>query len=132
MPKIESLAKDVAIRALSVAGGSEVAKSLGITLAPHQVKAVIEEDVITGSDLEGSVQPESSEGRSDPEGETEDPDLLSAEEIGFTGAEVEEEVEVEAKPVIVKKPMSMPSIKHPKSAYPTLNSTFLGLAVIGG
>ncbi len=136
MPKIESLAKDVAIRALSVAGGSEVAKSLGITLAPHQVKAVIEEDVITGSDLEGSVQPESSEGRSDPEGETEDPDLLSAEEIGFTGAEVGEEVEVEVKPVIVKKPMTMPSIKLPKISLPHFKLNLSGIGrhwwMIGG
>ena len=76
LPKIEALAKDVTIRALSVAGGSEVAKSLGFAVS-------------SGSDLEGSAQPAETEaGRSDPKGEP-DPVLLTAQEIGF----VEEKID---------------------------------------
>lgn len=52
LPKVEALPKDVAIRALAVAGGSEVAKSLGFTVS--------ETTVPKGSDLDGSVQPERS------------------------------------------------------------------------
>ncbi|MFH2085664.1 MAG: baseplate J/gp47 family protein [bacterium] len=55
IPKIEALGKDVSIRALAVAGGSEVAKSLGFSV----------------SDPKGKIEPDT-------------PELLSAEDIGFT------------------------------------------------
>lgn len=143
IPKIESLPKDVTIRALSVAGGSEVAKSLGITLAPHQVKAVADEP--EGLDLEGSAQPELSEGRSDPEGETEEPDLLTADEIGFTSVvpgdsplveDLAADLEPVSKPTIVKKPMSIPRIHLPKFTLPRLKINFAGIGkhwwLVGG
>jgi RNase H-fold protein (predicted Holliday junction resolvase) len=78
LPKIEALAKDVTIRALAVAGGSEVAKSLGFAVSETSPEP-------TGSDLEGRAQPADTEaGRSDPE-----EILLSAQEIGF----VEEKID---------------------------------------
>jgi len=61
-PKIEALPKDVTIRALSVAGGSEVAKSLGISLGP-----VIPS---TMDQSEEEVYEEASDQDSDPDAET--------------------------------------------------------------
>jgi hypothetical protein len=76
IPKIEALAKDVAIRALVVAGGSEVAKSLGLSIseiAPARPGPI------------GNPEAE----RSDPIGEPDEPDLLTAEEIGFTSSKID-------------------------------------------
>ncbi len=80
-PKIEALPKDVAIQALAVAGGSEVAKSLGFAVSESTPTGPGLAGP-SGSDLEGSAQPrpDNLRGRSDPEGEV----LLSAQEIGFT------------------------------------------------
>lgn len=65
-PKIEALAKDVAIRALVVAGGSEVAKSLGIAVTTPSPVVVVESPTLP------EAQPIKEE------------DFLSAQEIGFT------------------------------------------------
>lgn len=96
-PKIESLAKDVTIRALVVAGGSEVAKSLGLAMSD----SVSEQDLApSGSDLGGDSSTEAPftpgvKGSHTPgvlensESTEIDPsdfnlELLTAEEIGFT------------------------------------------------
>lgn len=130
-PKIESLPKDVAIRALSVAGGSEVAKSLGMDVTKTQVSAVAEvepetEEVVNVDPMET----DSVESTQVVEPVEDVPELLTAEEIGFTTSTIdkdekvskveEEEPELEpvAKPVTVKKSMSMPSIHLPKIKLP--------------
>jgi hypothetical protein len=77
-PKIEALAKDVAIRALSVAGGSEVAKSLGLSVVATTVKEPVveeveQEEVEEMEDVEESnVIPVSGDG------------FMTADEIGFS------------------------------------------------
>ncbi len=79
LPKIEALAKDVTIRALSVAGGSEVAKSLGFAVS---------ETTPAGPGLAGSDDLPARPGPNvnpDPEEEI----LLTAQEIGF----VEEKID---------------------------------------
>ena len=76
LPKIEALAKDVTIRALSVAGGSEVAKSLGFAVS---------ETTPAGPGLAG---PDDLPARPGPN-ETPDPILLTAEEIGFAEEKID-------------------------------------------
>lgn len=66
-PKIEALSKDIAIRALSVAGGAEVAKSLGFTVSAPVSAPVVEE-----------IDPVEPPREPEPE-----PEILTAEEIGF-------------------------------------------------
>ncbi len=65
-PKVEALAKDVAIRALGVAGGTEVAKSLGVNLS------------------EDNAASPASPTEADKVQVPEEPQLLTATEIGFT------------------------------------------------
>lgn len=149
IPKVEALAKDVAIRALSVAGGSEVAKSLGITLAPHQVKAVVEDNPPVGSDpggdpstrdLAGAQVGTPKAGGVSPTVDSE-PDLLTADEIGFTSTSdvtgtTTAAVEPTEKPVIVKKPMTMPRIHLPKIKLPSFKLNLAGVGrhwwMVGG
>ncbi len=101
IPKIEALPKDVTIRALSVAGGAEVAKSLGFTLLePSRKNVVVEPDSQDFSKPEELESVESDEdstfsGSVEQEGDHEETselenivqvssdDLLTAEEIGF-------------------------------------------------
>lgn len=82
IPKIESLPKDVAIRALSVAGGTEVAKSMGFTISetipthaedmkPIEVRHDPLAESVSDPIIEDSILPP-------------DLELLSPEEIGFT------------------------------------------------
>ena len=73
IPKVETLAKDVAIRALAVAGGSEVAKSLGFTVS--EIPRKVEETVPSQKNIAEEITEEI---------EQESPELISAEEIGFS------------------------------------------------
>jgi len=77
VPKIEALPKDVAIRALVIAGGSEIAKSLGLAVSDSVPAAST--PILASSDQNFiSTKP-------DPIGDSaSEPNLLSAEEIGFT------------------------------------------------
>jgi len=116
-PKIESLPKDIAIRALVVAGGSEVAKSLGIPVSQVMPSSPSVTEMIEG---EGTL-----------EQDEQAPHLLSAEEIGFSGAQKHQkvdfidpdddiqsseaelpEVEIPEKPR--REPFIMPKISLPK------------------
>ncbi len=82
LPKVEALPKDVAIRALALAGGSEVAKSLGFTVS--DVPPV-------GADNHppAATPPEQSEGRSGPQSKITEPAILSAAAVGFSSGKVE-------------------------------------------
>lgn len=125
LPKIEALAKDVTIRALAVAGGAEVAKSLGFSVS-------------SGSALDDVPQPAETEaGRSDPKGEP-SPVLLSAEEIGFTSPTENTKIDFidpEDEPVsapltpvslgshtpgVLKPSFVMPKFKLPKIHFPKI------------
>lgn len=78
-PKIEALPKDVEVHATAVAGGTEVATSLGFVYEPPttQVEAEVSPDTTNEADtLE-------SEDLDLPSSEIE-PELLSAEEVGFS------------------------------------------------
>jgi hypothetical protein len=149
-PKIEALAKDVTIRALALAGGSEVAKSLGFTLTTQVVAAEPEEDVVDeiGDETVANIEPieeeTAAEGKSDP-------DLLTAEEIGFTSTApvmaqpAKKEVDfidpddepsfVEAPPA-PKAPFVMPKLSLPKISLPSIKLNFSAVGrhwwIIGG
>ena len=73
-PKIEALPKDVEVHATAVAGGSEVAASLGFSLEPTVEESVVRED----------QQPEVKEESNVTKTE------LTAEDVGFHPATVEE------------------------------------------
>jgi hypothetical protein len=126
-PKIESLAKDVAIKALVVGGGSEVAKSLGFTLADNPLPEEKTED--PAESMESNIVPVTA---GVGEGESED-DLLTASDFGFTST-VEEVmpqkteklkfVESEDEPIFeeeAEKPEPvMPSVPDRKFAMPSI------------
>jgi hypothetical protein len=81
-PKIESLPKDIAIRALSLAGGSEVAKSLGYTVTstiiqePEQIEETVEEESTSEGEEDGEETPQAEPLQED--------DFLSAQEIVYS------------------------------------------------
>jgi len=107
-PKIESLSKDIAIRALVIGGGSEVAKSLGFTLADNPM-------------------PQSESNPEDPEEVEEESsvsDLLSAEDFGFTSQAQEVVVPT---PNIPSLSVVLPKISLPKFKLPSLKFNFSGI-----
>ena len=115
IPKVETLPKDVAIKALALAGGSEVAKSLGFTLnepEPQQAEVATEEEIVEERIETG---------------------LVSPEEIGF-GEELEEvkEVPKERKKIMIPK-LTFLRIKIPKIDWQYLmgkKSTLLVLSIV--
>jgi len=142
-PKIEALPKDVAIRALSVAGGSEVAKSLGLSVAATTVKEaeIVETKTIDESEPEEEMESVETQNVEEEVAEesnvvaVSDSDFLSADDIGFSvkepveavGEKVdfidpddEPEVEVSA-PIksVVKKPFVAPKLVMPKFSLPS-------------
>ncbi len=135
IPKVETLAKDVAIRALALAGGGEVAKSLGFTLS----------DTPRADNTESSEAKEAEVIPAEPEGE-EEPELVSAEEIGFSSAPLagdipEEETLVEEAVVAApaqksKRAFVMPPLRLPRLTLPKVNWDALKgkkqLWIIGG
>lgn len=59
MPKIEALPKDIAIRSLAVAGGSEVARSLGFAVYEPKPEVSEEVEVVTEEEIGfGEIEPE--------------------------------------------------------------------------
>lgn len=117
IPKIEALPKDVAIRALSVAGGSEVAKSLGFTVSEFSKGSDYGGDSSTGDMAESQVGTPKVGGVSPSENS--DPDLLSAEEIGFSlpAEDVAPVGARHASPVELVGVAQTPSKKHHRVAF---------------
>ena len=139
-PKIEALPKDVAIRALSVAGGSEVAKSLGLSVVATTVQ---EAEIVENDELEvPSTSEEEVETEPEPEAESvpeesnftpiSDSDFLTADEIGFSSKEeVVEKVDFidpddepeltvpDATPTAPKSKFVAPKIVLPKFSLPS-------------
>lgn len=121
IPKIESLPKDVAIRALAVAGGAEVAKSLGIAINPVPLAtatSVEESPAGEAIDPEPAVAIEETPPISDTE-------ILSAQDFGFVEPG---ESPLNAKIVPERKPpnphlpkISLPRLKMPNIAMPKFN-----------
>ncbi|MEI6690215.1 MAG: hypothetical protein WCL07_00535 [bacterium] len=99
IPKIESLSKDVVIRALCVAGGSEVAKSIGFTIR----ETPVEEPTLST------------------------PSAVDLEALGFT-TEDESPSEIlnepQELPVVVPRKFSLPHITIPKLIIPKLSLPF--------
>lgn len=149
-PKIESLAKDIAIKALVIGGGREVAKSLGFTLAdnpsPQSLAIPSESDPVGPID---SVQSQESEAESPGSKEIkpeEQVDFLTASDFGFTSDTnavaptkteklkfVEDEDapdfvtnEIE-EPAITKKSFALPVIKLPKIKLPSFTFNLSGV-----
>jgi hypothetical protein len=81
LPKVEALPKDVAIRALAVAGGGEVAKSLGFSVSATPVPSA--------TPPESPVQPSPREEPIEDKATLEESDVVSAESVGFTSGDVE-------------------------------------------
>lgn len=136
-PKIEALAKDVSIRALAVAGGAEVAKSLGFAVSDQVI-------VPAGPGPEAPITPSVSENQESVvvDQPDSDSDLLTAEEIGFTSSATEPKVKIDFidpddeppvvdpvpltpgvkgshTPGVLKPPFVMPQLKLPKLTLPT-------------
>ncbi len=82
-PKIESLPKDVAIRALSVAAGSEVAKSLGLSVAATTVK---EAEVVEDGDEE-EIKSEDEFVPSESMDTQEESNIVAVSDSGFLSAD---------------------------------------------
>lgn len=153
-PKIESLAKDIAIKALVVGGGSEVAKSLGFTLADNPLPEEKMEDQSEIADA--NVAPVEIEGESIKEDESnllsaadfgfssnvESPTRVEAEKLKFVDSEDEPEfVEEEPEPITpgvseARARFVMPKIALPAFKMPKLKLNFSGVKshwwVIGG
>lgn len=112
IPKIETLAKDVSIRALAVAGGGEVAKSLGFTLSDTPQKDIPIE----------SPKKEEGEVPDVQEDTQEEVELISAAEMGFSMRALEEESIApqtitegeELKPKFVLPKLHVPHISLPR------------------
>lgn len=112
-PKIESLPKDVAIRALSVAGGAEVAKSLGMAI--NQVLPP-KESALSLDDLpsDGGDQAVPSD------------TILSAQDLGFvptTETSPSDKPNPEKTTPAPKRlpKLTLPNLKIPKLSLPKLN-----------
>jgi hypothetical protein len=122
IPKIEALAKDVAIRALVVAGGSEVAKSLGLVIS----------SVPSMSDDEGDIQTVESKAV-EPTPKNDESLLISAQEIGFSESSPGDEkidfidpddepsVSVPSLPILAKASDRNFAIKLPKLKLPRIH-----------
>lgn len=125
-PKIEALPKDIAIRALTVAGGTEVAKSLGFAISDPVKKT----EVPVSPDVQDIPSPADPVSELDEVIEAEvsadDTDLLSAAEIGFSSVapeptpkldfidrDDEPEIDTPRTPVPTRKPMKLPRITLP-------------------
>jgi len=134
-PKIEALQKDVAIRALSVAGGSEVAKSLGFSVINTIVSPPVDDSqpTVPEDQASDSDEPDTADSNLAPIPTT---TFLSSKEIGFGADEPEvpaETVEVKVatpKPEFVppKPPkfhFTLPSFSLPSLTLPKLKSTWL-------
>lgn len=114
LPKIETLPKDVTIRSVALAGGSEVARSLGFVSEEAKPEEETEE---AGEEVASREQTGESENKEE---------FLSEEEIGF-GVEEKETVEKEVKP---KREWKMPKITLPSLNIPKISLGKWG--VIGG
>lgn len=89
-PKVEALSSDASIRAIALAGGSEVAKSLGFEIKPSIVKEPGEPS---------QTQPEA-----------------TAESLGFSSTDVAQGITLTSKPSAPK--LMPPQIGYPETAVP--------------
>ena len=109
IPKVETLPKDVMIRALALAGGSEVAKSLGFTLSESEPKQTRDTDEVI-SEVEE--------------------ELITAEAIGFGVEEQVKEREPDIPEQVVpkeKRKIELPKLVLPSIKFPKINwQYFLG------
>lgn len=128
IPKIESLPKDVAIRALSVAGGAEVAKSLGMSINQAPVSqdtdsALVESTVGENEQVDSVIEEHEEFTESDSE-------LLSAQDLGFSEAgepSIGDRITTN-KPQQLNKGLPkvvIPSLKMPTISLPKFNFNFL-------
>lgn len=113
LPKIETLPKDVAIRSLALAGGNEVAKSLGF---------VSEESVESKEEKQEEAE------KIKAELGTRNEELLSEEEIGFGESEVELPT---SEPMIQKKTLTLPKLTLPHFKFPKLKLSLGKWGIIG-
>ena len=127
-PKIEALPKDIAIRALTVAGGTEVAKSLGFAISDpvKKTEAPVSPDI---QDMPSPADPVSVPELDEvvaAEVGIDDAGLLSAAEIGFTSVaseptpkldfidrDDEPEIDTPHPSAPTRKPMKLPRITLP-------------------
>lgn len=133
LPKIESLPKDIAIRAVAVAGGAEVAKAIGFSIVEESTaKAPAQAEELVTPAATAEVETEQDEDDEPEEEEVKEPNIISASAAGFTiggsltakdleiapVAEVSEPVAPRPKMTIPKLP-SMPKISLPSLHMPT-------------
>lgn len=127
IPKMEKLPQDVAIRSVAVAGGMEVAKSIGFDITEPEAAHA-------HAPLEPAPEKITLEPDSDDQA---DDDLLAAADLGFSpskklpptpaGAPAELEPDIE-EPSPVASPVS-PKLKLPKVAMPQFRLPRLKLAI---
>lgn len=81
VPKIQTLGGSIGLKAVAVAGGSEVAKSLGFPITVKKEEETFKEDTQTASSSNQAEEPRKKEVETEtPKNSTE---ILSAEEAGF-------------------------------------------------
>jgi len=83
-PKVESLPPDASIKAVALAGGSEVAKSLGFTIKPQKTKTTPETDVSNPAE-KLTTSPTDSVSDSRP---------VTAQHLGFTTGDIADQLSV--------------------------------------
>ncbi len=121
LPKVEALPKDVAIRSLALAGGSEVARSLGFAIEENQeIESEIQEPEVTTM-IVGEEEIGFGINKSPEEPE------IEAEEINNID-EVEEELEVKQTPRIKWK---MPHVTLPHWQLPRITWGKWWWAIVG-
>lgn len=110
IPRVESLPKDVAIRAIAVAGGSEVAKSIGFDIKEPVVTPPKEEEI-------EEQPPKSQESKREivePSEQVSESTLLTAEEFGFGTIGSDQEGTVSTPPKKISLDTPTPSKEEPQ------------------
>ena len=105
-PKVEVLPNDASIKAIALAGGSEVAKSLGFDIKPPVVKG--------GSELQAKADPDEVGTSSEPSSKKAQPlDEPTAESLGFSPKDIAKDIEPKPEPSVAPK-----SEPYPETAVP--------------
>ncbi len=109
-PKVESLSNDASIRAIALAGGSEVAKSLGFDIKPVPVKKKTDTN---SSEANAPKTTESLPLQGANDSQSQPLDEPTAESLGFSSKDIAEDIKL--------KPATTPASKqepYPETAVP--------------
>ena len=111
-PKVESLPQDASIRAVALAGGSEVAKSLGFEIKPPPVRE--------GSELQSKSDLDKVKTSSEPK-KVEALAIATPETLGFSSEDVAKDIPLTPLPNKEPAPIEVEQVKAPQPS-PLLNT----------